>query len=189
MSSRTPMPLITTINPRGFIYDMKDLIQHESIHNDGTVHWLTPPHILAALGDFDLDPCAAPEPRPWSTAKIMWSPPKDGLEPGWFGRVWLNPPYGNTAIFTQFMAKMAQHQSGIALVFARTDAKWFYEITYPACKAILFLAPRLSFFQPNGIVYPNKAGAPSMLVAYSNEDAEVLKKCGLKGCLLVNPLW
>lgn len=25
--------------------------------------WLTPPHILDALGPFDLDPCA-PDPRP-----------------------------------------------------------------------------------------------------------------------------
>ena len=30
--------------------------------------WLTPPEILAALGEFDLDPCS-PIPRPWDTAR------------------------------------------------------------------------------------------------------------------------
>jgi hypothetical protein len=34
-------------------------------HNE----WLTPPEILIALGEFDLDPCApTPSTRPWSTA-------------------------------------------------------------------------------------------------------------------------
>lgn len=39
-----------------------------------TTTWLTPPEILTALGgssSFDLDPCAAPLPRPWSTALRM----------------------------------------------------------------------------------------------------------------------
>ena len=184
-STASLLSLTTPNIPSQITCAMKDLIQHESIHNDGTVHWLTPPNILKALGDFDLDPCAAPEPRPWRTAEIMWSPPKDGLEPEWFGRVWLNPPYGNTKVFTQFMVKMAYHQSGIALVFARTDAKWFCDITFPVCTACLFLSPRVSFYQPDGTVYPNKSGAPSVLIAYSKKDATQLHAAcqdyGLKG--------
>lgn len=31
---------------------------HQSAVNKSDV-WLTPPHILRALGEFDLDPCAA----------------------------------------------------------------------------------------------------------------------------------
>ena len=30
--------------------------------------WLTPPYVLDALGEFDLDPCS-PVVRPWDTAK------------------------------------------------------------------------------------------------------------------------
>ena len=34
-------------------------------HKAGTVEWLTPPSIIAALGPFDLDPCApARQPYP-----------------------------------------------------------------------------------------------------------------------------
>lgn len=32
--------------------------------------WLTPPHVLKALGEFDLDPCA-PITRPWEIAKLI----------------------------------------------------------------------------------------------------------------------
>jgi hypothetical protein len=32
--------------------------------------WLTPPGILKALGQFDLDPCA-PVNRPWDTAAFV----------------------------------------------------------------------------------------------------------------------
>ena len=43
-----------------------------------TQTWLTPPHVTDALGAFDLDPCAAPEPRPWDTARVHITLPKDG---------------------------------------------------------------------------------------------------------------
>lgn len=33
----------------------------------GTHVWLTPPHVVDALGPFDLDPCASTD-RPWDTA-------------------------------------------------------------------------------------------------------------------------
>lgn len=61
-------------------------------HNGETNTWLTPKWLLDELGEFDLDPCAAPEPRPFPTAKKMISE-KDGcgLSAKWEGRVWLNP--------------------------------------------------------------------------------------------------
>lgn len=52
--------------------------------------WLTPPHILEALGgheSFDLDPCASPPPQPWPTARRMIAAPaQDGLAEVWEGR-------------------------------------------------------------------------------------------------------
>lgn len=56
--------------------------------------WLTPPEIIGALGPFDLDPCAAPSPRPWDTALRHIELPEDGLTAAWSGRVWCNPPFG-----------------------------------------------------------------------------------------------
>jgi hypothetical protein len=59
-----------------------------------TVVWLTPPEILSVLGRFDLDPCAAPPPRPWATANHHFDGFNyDGLKEPWLGRVWMNPPY------------------------------------------------------------------------------------------------
>ena len=78
--------------------------------------WLTPPDVLAALGTFDLDPCC-PADMPWRTAARHITPAEDGLAQPWAGRVWLNPPYSRGVI--QWMAKLAQHGDGIALVFAR----------------------------------------------------------------------
>ena len=38
--------------------------------DDSKDEWLTPPHIIRALGEFDLDPCAPHiSRRPWNTAK------------------------------------------------------------------------------------------------------------------------
>jgi len=70
-------------------------IGSHTLPNNGAFDtWLTPPAILAELGTFDLDPCAAPSPRPWATATRHIESPDDGLVLPWEGRVWLNPPYG-----------------------------------------------------------------------------------------------
>ena len=76
------------------------------IGNSGDV-WLTPKHIIDALGKFDLDPCAAPLPRPWETASTSFIEADDGLSQEWFGRVWMNPPYGRD--IGAWMKKMAEH--------------------------------------------------------------------------------
>lgn len=49
-------------------------------HGNANNTWLTPPFILEALGEFDLDPCSAPSPRPWDTAKHHYTLPQDGLK-------------------------------------------------------------------------------------------------------------
>jgi hypothetical protein len=54
--------------------------------------WLTPREIVTPLGPFELDPCAAPSPRPWPTAVRHIELPECGLTAKWEGRVWLNPP-------------------------------------------------------------------------------------------------
>lgn len=59
----------------------------------GKDEWLTPPEIIKALGQFDLDPCA-PVVRPWDTAERHYSIKDNGLMLPWSGRVWCNPPYG-----------------------------------------------------------------------------------------------
>jgi hypothetical protein len=144
--------------------------------------WLTPPHIIDALGEFDLDPCAAPEPRPWRTAERHVALPDDGLAMPWEGRVWLNPPYSREAV--KWLRKMAKHGFGTALLFARTETEWFFETVWREASAILFLEGRLYFHRPDGVRAPANAGAPSCLVTYGQYDARRLGMSGLKGAFV-----
>lgn len=146
--------------------------------NVTTTTWLTPPHILAALGEFDLDPCS-PLNRPWDTAKHHYTIDDDGLIQPWFGRVWCNPPYGREMI--PFLEKMVMHDDGgIVLIFARTETKAFFDYVWDRADAILFLKGRLQFHYPDGRK-GESAGSPSVLIAYGRQEAEVLRTCGLPG--------
>jgi len=141
--------------------------------------WLTPPGILAALGRFDLDPCAAPSPRPWPTAARHIELPEDGLQAAWSGRVWCNPPYGVEA--ARWLDRLAAHGDGIALVFARTETAMFHDHVWPRAHGLLFLRGRIAFCDRAGKPATANAGAPSVLIAYGKANAETLSACGLAG--------
>jgi hypothetical protein len=159
---------------------------HQSARADSVV-WLTPPDLLAALGPFDLDPCACSEPRPWPTAKNMIALPKDGLSAPWFGRVWCNPPYGAEA--EHWLSKLADHGYGTALIFARTETSWFFSTVWRRATAVLFLDGRLHFHRADGSRARANAGAPSCLVAYGIDDTFSLLDSGVPGhfCMLRRP--
>lgn len=144
--------------------------------------WLTPPEILAALGPFDLDPCAAPMPRPWATATRMVSPPEDGLTMAWAGRVWLNPPYGQHT--AAWLRRLAGHNEGTALVFARTETRMFHEHVWPNASAMLFIAGRPHFHRPDGIRANGNSGGPLLLIAYGRRDADLLGGSGINGAFV-----
>jgi len=140
--------------------------------------WLTPPSLLSALGEFDLDPCAAPPPRPWATATTHYAAPDDdGLSLPWFGRVWLNPPYGDEAGI--WLQRMTRHRRGTALIFARTETDTFFSGVWEQADALLFLRGRLFFHHPDGRRARSNGGAPSVLRAYGREDAEILYESGI----------
>ena len=145
--------------------------------------WLTPPDILAALGSFDLDPCAAPEPRPWPTANRHITLPEDGLAAEWSGRVWLNPPFGDET--GKWLAHMALHGNGIALAFARTDTVMFHAWVWRRADAVLFLEGRPTFHRPDGTRAKGNSGGPICLIAYGEDNADVLRTCGLKGAFVM----
>jgi hypothetical protein len=144
----------------------------------GTEVWLTPPYIIEALGEFDLDPCASVD-RPWDTAKHHFTIEDDGLAQDWFGRVWCNPPYGPK--LGPFLRRLSEHEGGgIALVFARTETKAFFDFVWDRATAIFFMKGRVRFYKPNGEI-GGTAGSPSVLIAYGEKDAEVLQNCSLPG--------
>lgn len=145
----------------------------------GTHVWLTPPDIIAALGPFDLDPCAAPEPRPWPTADHHYTEAEDGLSRPWFGRVWCNPPFGSQT--SAWLERMAAHGNGIALAFARTDTAMFHEWVFSRADAVLFLAGRPHFYTPAGSRAKGNSGGPICLIAYGTENARLLRDSGIRG--------
>ncbi len=153
---------------------------HES-SKMGKDEWLTPPHILMALGSFDLDPCAPISP-PWKTATTQYTITDDGLSKNWEGRVWCNPPYGKEA--GKWLEKLADHGNGIALIFARTETKMFFDFVWNRADAILFLQGRLVFHHIDGTPAAMNAGAPSCLVAYGGNNADMLGFSGLKGKMI-----
>lgn len=140
--------------------------------------WLTPPHILAALGPFDLDPCASVD-RPWPTAALHYTVGENGLAKLWTGRVWLNPPYGSKA--EQWMKRLAAHGNGIALLFARTETALFFPWVWEHATALLFIKGRLNFHFSDGTRARANSGAPSVLVAYGANNADALRESRLPG--------
>jgi len=150
----------------------------------GKEEWLTPPHIIRALGDFDLDPCA-PVKRPWETARHHFTVEDDGLAQEWFGRVWMNPPYGSKT--EEWMKMLVRLGNGIALIYARTETDIFFPWVWDHADALFFFKRRLRFYNVDGTPAVTKdgkssqAGAPSVLVAYGRNNVDALLSCGLNG--------
>lgn len=148
-----------------------------------TVEWLTPAHIIPALGgaeSFGLDPCA-PAVQPWPTARRTYTVTDDGLAQPWGAeRVWLNPPYSESVI-ARWLGRLAEHGCGTAFTFARTDTVWFVQHIWGRATALLFLWGREHFCRPDGTPAAANSGGPLVLSAYGRSDAEVLGDCALPG--------
>lgn len=150
----------------------------EGMTSTGTDVWLTPPHILKELGGFDLDPCS-PIDRHWDTAKKHYTIIDDGLKQEWSGRVWCNPPYGRQA--HRWIKRCADHGDALLFIFARTETRMFFDHIWEKADGLLFLKGRVRFYTDQGIEKNQNAGAPSVLVAYGDQNAEILRDCNLEG--------
>src|SRR3989442_3581210 len=147
---------------------------HQQTIGRSQVH-CTPRWVLDALGEFDLDPCAA-APRPWDCARVNFTEADDGLLRPWAGRIWLNPPFARFGV-DRWMRRMAEHGHGIALLHARVETSWFAPCWRHA-SGMLFLRKRVIFCKPDGspqtISNPNSkhfgkpanSGAPVALIAF-----------------------
>lgn len=152
---------------------------HPHSPNEGaTDEWWTPPEVFEAIGlRFDLDPCAPPvKSCPWIPADRRYLRQMDGLSMPWHGRIWLNPPYGREA--GKWVLKLAEHGDGIALVFSRTDVRWWHAAV-PKATAVCFIRGRLTFIPGAGQSAPGNSGGPSALVAYGDTCAEAIANSGL----------
>lgn len=147
-------------------------------HKGQSNTWFTPSSVIDQLGPFDLDPCTQSY-RPFDTARLHYCEDEgvDGLHEEWFGRVWCNPPYGRK--LHKWLDRMAEHRNGFALVFARTETKWFQDAAQSA-DGIAFLSGRIQFIRADGSK-GNNAGTGSVLFLYGGAVGEVLVHSNLSG--------
>ncbi len=142
-----------------------------------TVEWLTPPELVKMLGEFDLDPCTPFNP-PFTHARVNYNINDNGLKKAWKGRVYMNPPYGKG--MELWIEKLKIHNNGIALIFARTETKCFFNHIWNDAAAVLFVKGRIKFYNIDGI-QKGTPGAPSIFIAYGQENANALENSKIIG--------
>lgn len=155
-----------------------DTTKPPSQRND---RWLTPLEVVGALGEFDLDPCGAPD---HPTAKHIYTLENgdDGLRDPWFGRVWLNPPYGRT--MRVWVERLIEHGTGTALIPAAVGTKLWQDVIFPHADAIHFYRHRIKFLRRDGRHDDMVSPQASTIIAFGRSDAEALLRSGLPGTAL-----
>ena len=143
--------------------------------------WLTPLEVVKALGQFDLDPCGAPNHKLAKHTYLLENQ-DDGLTNEWFGRVWLNPPYGRA--MRQWVEKLVEHGTGTALIPVATGTKLWQEVVFKEASAIHFYRHRIKFLRRDGKEDDMVSPQASALVAIGTLDANNLAASGLPGILL-----
>jgi hypothetical protein len=152
-------------------------------NDETTDSWITPKWLIDRLGPFDLDVCAS-TPQPWPCAWRQFTFDDNGLLQPWYGLVWCNPPYGAAA--AAWLDRMALHNDGIALTFARTETRMFFAAVWPKASAIVFVRGRLTFARPDGSSPKtgHNSGGPSVLIGYGARAVDRLKAVADLGHLI-----
>ena len=122
----------------------------------GDQEYYTPQPIVsaarAAMGSIDLDPASSPAADKFIRAGMIYTKDSDGLSTAWFGRVWLNHPFGRVEnplwvakILEEVAAKRVEQLC--CITYACTSEAWFQPLLkQPQC----FLCPRTNFYLPDG---------------------------------------
>jgi phage N-6-adenine-methyltransferase len=126
-----------------------------------SVEWYTPPEYIEAArkalgGTIDLDPASCAKANEAVQARRFFTREDDALKKKWKAEgVWLNPPYADdgTTGTGDWATKMVEEfraghfKSGVLLVNAVTDRKWFRQLfDYAIC----FTDHRIEFYTPSG---------------------------------------
>lgn len=143
------------------------------------IDWYTPEYVFEALDTvFDLDPCSPGTTKSNVPARAVLTLEDDGLTSAWNGMCWVNPPYDDTRTW---LRRLATHGNGIALVFARTDTKWFHEAAASA-DLVCFTSGRIRFIDGRTMKRGGSPGAGSVFLAWGEAAADALRRSGLGLC-------
>jgi phage N-6-adenine-methyltransferase len=149
--------------------------QHGELSQGKSNEWYTPARYVEAarqvMGGIDLDPASCELANKTIKAAHYYTEQDDGLSKEWYGRVWLNPPYGKTVPYTikgrfrgggsnnakiktlqvRFITKAIEDykakriEQAILLVTANITLSWFQPLwEYPICTPY----PKMSFYVP-----------------------------------------
>lgn len=140
------------------------------MHNQvRTNEWYTPFEIVEAarrtMGHIDLDPASSDLANTIVQAANFYTEEQDGLSLPWYGKVWLNPPFGRVngggesriKLFTLRLVdkyRKGEVEEAILLSTVQPNATWFHPLTeYPMC----FTRKRVHFYRPgpNGELVKN----------------------------------
>jgi hypothetical protein len=139
--------------------------------------WYTPKFIFDALKlQFDLD-VASPGVSHWVPALKVFTKEDDGLKQPWIGTVFMNPPFGGRNGQVPWIEKFVKHGDGIAIIAARTSAKWFQDLV-PLCDAICFPRGKTKFIRPDGSV-GKSPGSGIAIVAIGDKSTKKLQESNL----------
>ena len=143
--------------------------------------YLTPAHIVEALGPFDLDPCGAPG-HVLAAKTYLLENGDDGLRDPWENYVFANPPY-NARIMGPWIDRMIEHGNGILLIPASTGIKIWQDQIFPNADAIHFYRHRIAFLRREGFTGGEGMVSPqaSAIIAFGEHAAEKLRASNLPG--------
>ena len=135
---------------------------HQLVNQDsGDTEYYTPGFIVEAarrvMGGIDLDPFSSAAANVLVQAGKFFTKEEDGLSRGWFGRFWMNHPFGRA--MNHLCIQKAEHEYrswggdrsrnlvGCCITFAATSEKWFAPLLRrPQC----YLSPRTNYYLPDG---------------------------------------
>ena len=142
-----------------------------------TDDFLTPPYIVKAMGEFDLDPCSSPrQSEPLAKETYCW-PDRDGLMLPWHGNVFVNPPFSELQAWVN---RFVLHGRGIMLVPARVEVSWFWKL-WQKSEAIYFTKGPVKYICPEG---KNPPGFFGGAFCSMGDNAWRLRQLRLKGVFL-----
>ncbi|MEW6129602.1 MAG: DNA N-6-adenine-methyltransferase [Acidobacteriota bacterium] len=113
-----------------------------------TDEWYTPPFYITlveqVLTVIDLDPASSEKAQQWIQARRYFTKEDNGLIQTWWGKVFLNPPYGksegksNQAIWANRLLKFYEKglvEEAILLINSAHGYKWYESLwtRYPVC--------------------------------------------------------
>ncbi len=139
----------------------QEILSRPANFSSASNEWYTPAEYVNAarevMGAIDLDPASNPLANETVQAARYYTQEDDGLAQTWYGRVFLNPPYGvtegesNAGVWARKL--ITDYQNGhvseaVLLVNANTERKWFAQLwDFPIC----FTNHRIQFYTPDGV--------------------------------------